>query len=224
MSAKFPFLSEDAQVQEQMLKELSIVRKDGLSAHELMDATTSGGLTYNDFLILPGYIDFSASQTNLETRITKRFVIKTPLISSPMDTVTESQMAIHMALNGGLGVIHHNCSVQEQAAMVLKVKKFENGFISDPVCLSPSNTVHDLHEIKKKFGYSGIPITETGKLGSKLLGLVTSRDIDFMQNSSDENMLLKDIMVTDLVTAHTGISLKEANEILSKSRKGLIIT
>jgi IMP dehydrogenase len=92
-------------------------------------------------------------------------------------------MAIHMALNGGLGVIHHNCSVEDQAEMVRKVKKFENGFISDPLCLSPKDTLAKLHEIKRKFGYSGIPITASGKLGSKLLGLVTSRDIDFLKGN-----------------------------------------
>jgi hypothetical protein len=97
---------------------------DGLTATQLFDGQLSGGLTYNDFLILPGYIDFPASVVSLETQITKRFKIKTPLLSSPMDTVTESDMAIHMALNGGLGVIHHNCSVSEQAEMVRKVKVF----------------------------------------------------------------------------------------------------
>ena len=98
------------------------VLDDGLNASELFDKNTASGMTYNDFLILPGFINFSASETNLQVKVSKRFSIKTPLISSPMDTVTEAKMAIHMALNGGLGVIHHNCSVQEQAAMVLQVK------------------------------------------------------------------------------------------------------
>ena len=95
---------------------------DGLTVDELMNPQISGGLTYNDFLILPGYIDFPASKVDLTTQITKKISIKTPFMSSPMDTVTETDMAIHMALNGGLGVIHHNCTIKEQAAMVRKVK------------------------------------------------------------------------------------------------------
>jgi IMP dehydrogenase len=173
--------SDDPIKQKKLEALLSQKVADGLTAEQLMDPLISGGLTYNDLLILPGYIDFPASVVSLETKITKRFTIKSPLLSSPMDTVTEHEMAIHMSLNGGLGVIHHNCSILEQAEMVRKVKKFENGFISDPLCLSPNDTVNKLHAIKEKFGYSGIPITQDGKLGSKLLGLVTSRDIDFMQ-------------------------------------------
>ncbi|KAH9252168.1 hypothetical protein BASA81_009919 [Batrachochytrium salamandrivorans] len=152
---------------------------DGLAADDLFDVKVSGGLTYNDFLILPGYIDFPASAVSLETRITRRFTLKTPFMSSPMDTVTETDMAIHMALNGGLGVIHHNCPIEEQCDMVRKVKKFENGFITDPKCLSPSH-----------------------------------------KNETDQQKLLKDIMTTELVTANKGISLAEANKILSESRKG----
>lgn len=110
-----------SQEAERLAALLQVEVRDGLTTHQLFDQL-SGGLTYNDFLILPGYIDFPASVVNLSTRITKRFTIKTPMISSPMDTVTESEMAIHMALNGGLGVIHHNCSVLEQAEMVRKVK------------------------------------------------------------------------------------------------------
>ncbi|KAH6578335.1 hypothetical protein BASA61_000327 [Batrachochytrium salamandrivorans] len=193
---------------------------DGLAADDLFDVKVSGGLTYNDFLILPGYIDFPASAVSLETRITRRFTLKTPFMSSPMDTVTETDMAIHMALNGGLGVIHHNCPIEEQCDMVRKVKKFENGFITDPKCLSPSHKVHDVLDIKKQFGFCGIPITQDGKMGSLLLGIVTSRDIDFLQNETDQQKLLKDIMTTELVTANKGISLAEANKILSESRKG----
>jgi IMP dehydrogenase len=129
-------------------------------------------------------------------------------------------MAIHMALNGGLGVIHHNCRIEEQAEMVRQVKKFENGFITDPLCLKPTDTVAQVLEIKQKFGFCGIPITESGKLQSKLLGIVTSRDIDFLQGPDDRSKLLQAVMTKDLVVAQEGISLSEAQQILRQSRKG----
>ncbi|KAF0380397.1 inosine-5-monophosphate dehydrogenase [Gigaspora margarita] len=192
-------------------------KADGLSVEEIMDSRVNGGLTYNDFLILPGYIDFPASEVTLETKITKNISIKTPFISSPMDTVTETEMAINMALLGGVGVIHNNCTPDEQAEMVRKVKKFENGFITDPLCLTPNHTVRDVHRIKAQFGYSGIPITASGKLYSILLGIVTARDIQFHK---DYTTLLKDVMTTDLVIAHEGVTLEEANQILRSSKRG----
>jgi len=134
---------------------------DGLSMSELIDSRKNGGLTYNDFLVLPGYIDFPASKVDLRTRVTKKIVLNTPFISSPMDTVTEVQMAISIALMGGMGVIHNNMSPQEQASMVRKVKMFENGFITDPMVLSTRETVGDVLEIKERLGFAGIPITGT---------------------------------------------------------------
>ncbi|KAG4093063.1 inosine-5'-monophosphate dehydrogenase [Neocallimastix lanati (nom. inval.)] len=182
--------------------------EDGLTAEELFDRKSSVGMTYNDFLILPGYIDFPADVVNCEVQITKNYKIKNPFISSPMDTVTETDMAISMALMGGLGVIHHNCTIKQQASMVRKVKSFENGFILDPICLSPDNTM----TLKRK----------DGKMKSKLLGIVTLRDIDFLQGD-DRKKKLRDVMITDLVTAKDGISLSEANEILRKSKKGKLL-
>lgn len=151
---------------------------DGIDAATLIDSAKNGGLTYNDFLMLPGYIGthshldfldtipwltrlsgFAASAVTLDTPVTKRITLKTPFVSSPMDTVTEHSMAIHMALLGGLGVIHHNCSMDEQAEMVKKVKRFENGFILDPVCLSPSTTVEEAKTLRDKWGFGGFPVT-----------------------------------------------------------------
>lgn len=132
---------------------------DGLSMSELIDSRQHGGLTYNDFLVLPGFINFPASQVSLRTRVTKNVTLNTPFLSSPMDTVTETDMAIAMGLMGGMGVIHNNMSPAEQAAAVRKVKKYENGFITEPLCLDPSATVGDVLEIKQRLGFGGIPIT-----------------------------------------------------------------
>ncbi|KAI7888932.1 inosine-5'-monophosphate dehydrogenase [Mucor mucedo] len=192
-------------------------RPDGLSVEALMDEQISGGLTYNDFLVLPGFIDFAAEKASLESKITKNISLKTPFLSSPMDTVTEAEMAISMALLGGIGIIHHNCSAEEQANMVRHVKKFENGFINDPVVLSPENTVADVKEIKATSGFCGVPITENGKLLGKLVGIVTARDIQF---HNEDNTPLKDVMTTDLVVGQEGITLVQANDILCSSKKG----
>ncbi|KAI0287222.1 IMP dehydrogenase [Russula brevipes] len=189
---------------------------DGLSVNELMNSTLHGGLTYNDFLILPGKIDFSAHEVVTESRITRNVLLKTPFMSSPMDTVTGSEMAISMALLGGIGIIHHNQSAAAQAAMVRAVKRHENGFITDPVVLSPGHYVEDVLDVKARLGFCGIPITDTGALGGKLVGIVTSRDVQFQSRSAR----LADVMTTDLVTASEGVTLLDANNILRDSKKG----
>lgn len=139
--------------------ESEFAQVDGLSVHELISSRQHGGLTYNDFLVLPGYIGFAASAVELDTPVTRHITLKTPFVSSPMDTVTEDKMAIHMALLGGLGVIHHNCSIEDQADMVRKVKRFENGFITDPICLSPHTTVAEAKALREHWGFGGFPVT-----------------------------------------------------------------
>lgn len=188
---------------------------DGFTANEIFNKPE--GYTYSDFIILPGYFDFDRKEVSLTTKLTRNISMNLPFISSPMDTVTEEKMAINMALLGAIGILHYNNTIEEQVEMVRKVKRFENGFISDPVVLSPKNTIKDVKAIKQKLGFSGIPITEDGTLGSKLIGIVTARDIDF---EKDLTRPLKDVMTTNLVTAKEGVTLQEANEILRKSKVG----
>ncbi len=126
-------------------------------------------------------------------------------------------MAIALALQGGIGVIHYNNSIAEQAAEVRKVKRYENGFITDPLTLSPKDTIEDVDRIKSKYGFSGIPITEDGKMGSRLVGIVTSRDTDYIE---DRTTKLEDIMTKDLVVAKEPCTLLDANKILKESKKG----
>jgi IMP dehydrogenase len=189
---------------------------DGMSCAEMFK--NREGLTYNDFIILPGYIDFIPKEVTLNAKVTRNITLNCPLVSSPMDTVTESEMAVAMSLSGGIGIIHHNCTPEFQAQEVLKVKKYKHGFIRDPVVLSPEHTVRDVFEIKKQYGFSGTPITVTGKLGGKLVGIVTSRDVDFYEGNMD--VALDQVMTKDLVTAGANVKLAEANRIMEKSKKG----
>ncbi|MCA8912672.1 MAG: IMP dehydrogenase [Planctomycetes bacterium] len=189
---------------------------NGLSADELFKRSPYA-LTYNDVILMPGHIDFAPADVDLSSKLTREITVRRPLVSSPMDTVTEHRMAIALALCGGIGIIHYNCTVDEQVAQVRKVRRFENGFILDPVTLSPEHTIADVRAIKKQHGFSGIPITEDGTTRTKLVGMVTNRDIDFEQ---DHSRKLKEVMTRNLITAKKGISLAEANEILRESKKG----
>ncbi|MEN6357987.1 MAG: IMP dehydrogenase [Armatimonadota bacterium] len=192
-----------------------MAEQDGRSASELFGS--GKGLTYDDFIVLPGYIDFQASEVDLETNVTRNIKIKRPLVSSPMDTVTEWKMAAYLALLGGIGIIHYNNTIDAQVEHVRKVKRFENGFIIDPVVLSPRNSIKDVDTIKAEHGFSGIPITQDGTLNSKLVGIVTNRDVDF---EKDRSKPLSEVMTTDLITAREGVTLHEANQILKQSKRG----
>ncbi|GIK52747.1 MAG: inosine-5'-monophosphate dehydrogenase [Planctomycetota bacterium] len=198
------------------LIESTAMDPNGTTAADLFK-DASHGLTYNDFILMPDTIDFAPAEVDLTTRLTRDITLKRPLVSSPMDTVTEHRMAIALALCGGIGIIHYNCSVAEQVDEVRKVRRFENGFILDPVVLSPDHSVADVDRIKREQGFSGIPITADGKPRGKLVGIVTNRDIDF---EPDRSRKLKEVMSKDLVTAPKGVSLNDANDILRKTKKG----
>jgi IMP dehydrogenase len=192
-----------------------MTQKDGLSAEKLFEK--GKGLTYDDLISLPGYISFPVSDVDLSTKLTRGIALKRPIVSSPMDTVTESKMAIYLALLGGIGIIHYNNTLEEQLEHVRKTKKFENGFITDPVVLSPDDRIEDVDRIKEKHGFSGVPLTTDGRIGSKLVGIVTRTDIDF---ETDRTKKLREVMTTDVTTGSEGITLEEGNKILQKSKKG----
>ncbi|CAE7646145.1 impdh [Symbiodinium pilosum] len=194
--------------------------QDGFSAAEVFGSKTSmSGYTYDDLICLPGHINFGVHDVCLGSRFTKKIALRTPIVSSPMDTVTESNMAIAMALEGGIGVIHTNLSIEDQAREVARVKKFKAGFILDPVCVMPTMTLEELDVLKTQLGFTGFPVTENGLMGAKLLGLVTKRDTDFV---TDRKTRLSAIMTPakDLVTINEGCDLLMANEVLQKSKKG----
>jgi len=177
------------------------------------------GMTYDDLIVMPGHIGFGVGDVDISSQLTKNIRLQVPLVSSPMDTVTEYQMAITMALQGGIGIIHSNMKAEDQAVEVKRVKKFKNGFILDPVCLSPDSTLETIKELTAKLKFSSFPVTETGKMGGKLLGIISGRDSAFFE---DLSVKVSQFMTprAELTCAKDGISLKEANEILKKSKKG----
>lgn len=188
---------------------------DGSKAADLFSGPS--GLTYRDYLLLPGYIDFHPGEVDLSTKLTRNITIRAPLLSSPMDTVTEDRMAIALALQGGVGIIHYNNSIEEQAMHVERVKRFESGFIVEPKVLGPENTIEDLERIRDKYGFCGVPITEDGTRNTRLIGIVTNRDVDF---EWDKQLPLRQVMNTELITAEEGVTLPEAQQILKKSKRG----
>ena len=187
--------------------------ENGFSALEIFSNAECLGITFDDLITLPGEIDFSVEDVGLQSKLTKNIKLNFPLCSSPMDTVTEHSMAIGMALNGGIGIIHANCSIEEQVAMVQQVKMYENGFIMNPAVLSPNDIVSDLDSLRKERKISGVPVTIDGKHGSKLVGLISNRDTDFLDNRTAS---ISELMtpIDKLVTGKYPISIEEANNIL----------
>lgn len=171
------------------------------------------GITFDDVLLVPAYSEVIPNQVDLTTYLTKKVKLNIPMMSAGMDTVTEHRMAIAMARQGGIGIIHKNMSVEAQAEEVDKVKRSENGVITDPFYLSPEHTLADANDLMSKFRISGVPITE----GKKLVGIITNRDLKFEEDFSKK---IKESMTSkELVTAREGVTLEEAKKILAKSRK-----
>jgi len=171
------------------------------------------GITFDDVLLVPSYSKIIPNQVDLSTWLTKSIKLNIPMMSAGMDTVTEHRMAIAMARQGGIGIIHKNMSIEAQAEEVDKVKRSENGVITDPFSLTPEHTLADADALMAKFRISGVPITE----GRKLVGIITNRDLKFETDFSKK--ISESMTSQELITAKEGITLEEAKQILAKARK-----
>jgi IMP dehydrogenase len=168
-------------------------------------------LTYDDVLLVPGYSEVLPRDTDTSTQLTKNIRLNIPLVSAAMDTVTEADLAIAIALEGGLGFIHKNMPIEKQAAQVRKVKRSQAGMILDPITLEINARVKDAEAIMREFHIGGIPVVDDNRV---LKGIITNRDLRFIK---DQNVMIKDIMTVDgLITAKAGVSLEQAEEILQE--------
>lgn len=193
------------------------VLSDGFSAAALFKQGFS--YTYDDLIFHPGYIDFAVDDVELGTSLTRNIKLRTPCVSSPMDTVTEESMAVAMAAVGGVGFVHYNNTAREQAEIVRRAKKLRAGYVSDPACVRPSDPISRIDALRARRGFSSVVVTEDGAVGSALLGVVTSRDVDFVRDRSTE---VREVMSRDLVTAPAGSTMEEAAGVLIRSKKSLL--
>ena len=178
-----------------------------------MGSIIGEGITFDDVLLVPQYSEVTPDMISLTTKLTNSITLNIPMMSAAMDTVTEHRMAIAMARQGGIGIIHKNMSIEAQAEEVDKVKRSENGVITDPFSLSEEHTLQDADDLMGKFRISGVPITRDGKL----VGIITNRDLKF---ETDFTKKIKESMTSEnLITAREGITLEEAKQILAKARK-----
>src|SRR5690348_10814341 len=170
-------------------------------------------LTFDDVLLLPARSDVTPATVNTQTRLTRNITLNIPIISAAMDTVTESRMAIAMAQQGGMGIVHRNLTVEQQASEVDKVKRSESGMIVDPITMSPEDKVSDALEVMKRYRISGVPITKN----KKLVGILTNRDLRF--ETRTDIPISKVMTKENLITVPVGTTLEEAEKILHKDRK-----
>ena len=173
------------------------------------------GITFDDVLLVPQYSDVTPNMVDVSTWLTKTIRLNIPMMSAGMDTVTEHRMAIAMARQGGIGIIHKNMTIEQQADEVDKVKRSENGVITDPFFLSPENTLADANDLMAKYRISGVPITE----GRKLVGIITNRDLMFEEDFSKKIRESMTSAEDGLITARENVTLEEAKRILAKARK-----
>ena len=178
-----------------------------------MDKLKQKALTFDDVLLLPSYSDFLPSDTNIESKLSKNISLKIPLISAAMDTVTESSMAIALAEAGGIGIIHKNNSIKEQASLVRSVKKYESGIVRDPVTISSKKSIGELKQLTSELSISGMPVVDDGELK----GIVTSRDFRYAENmESDVSSIMTPL--EKLVTVKEGVSQTEVMQLMYKNR------
>jgi len=174
------------------------------------------GLTYDDVLLLPGHTDVIPSDADTSSRITRRISVATPLLSSAMDTVTEARMAIAMAREGGIGILHRNLSIADQAADVDRVKRSESGMITDPITTTADATVEEVDDLCAKYHISGLPVVDDE---GRLLGIITNRDMRFVSGFERQTTLVKDVMTSEnLVTAKVGVAAGEVIALFAKHR------
>jgi len=178
----------------------------------MLDAKIKEGLTFDDVLIIPAKSGVLPTDVDLKTRFSRNIDLNIPIVSSAMDTVTTSKMAITLAQQGGIGIVHRNMSVEKQAEEVDKVKRYESGMIVDPITMKPTNKIYEAKEVMNKYKISGLPITDEN---NKLVGILTNRDIRF---ETRMNLLIKNAMTKDLITVPIGTSLKEAEKLFHKHK------
>jgi IMP dehydrogenase len=183
-----------------------------LEVYFMEDKILYKGITYDDVLLIPRYSEILPRETSLVTKLTKQITLNIPIISAAMDTVTEAQMAIALAREGCMGVIHKNMTIEEQKTCVDRVKRSESGMINKPITLKADNTVKDAIDLMKKFSISGIPIVDNTH---KLVGIVTNRDLRFKPNPTEK---IADMMTTNIITVPIGTTLEEAEEKLQKHK------
>ncbi|MEQ1909514.1 MAG: IMP dehydrogenase, partial [Vicinamibacterales bacterium] len=191
-------------------------RTDALATTPSIDTSFATALTFDDVLLVPQHSTVLPYQVDVSTQLTRNIRLNVPLLSAAMDTVTESRLAIAMAQQGGLGVIHKNLSIEEQASEVDRVKRSESGMIVDPITLSPTHRIFEALDLMKKYRISGVPITEDGSKEGRLVGILTNRDLRFETNVERP---ISDIMTSEhLITVPVGTTLDAAREILHRHK------
>lgn len=188
---------------------------NGVTVRQLFQATAHESLGYADVILMPGFIDFPTNDVKLEGQLTRNIKLNVPMISSPMDTVTESEMAIAMALNGGIGFIHCNNTIAQQCKEVSRVKRYCNGFIDDPFCVSPDMSVAQVFELQRKHDFKSFPVVDGSH---KLLGMISKRDLFFVD--SPEDTLVQSVMkpLAQIVVAKQGVSLNKVHALIKREK------